>query len=228
MAIVDQAEIDRMKSFMEAMNAASDTIIDETEYATEFETETLPSNEYLMQTKPYSGLPPDGASVDDMKAILERMNSATQSLIMEAESPVSTMFDKEALKEALVTERTPLGVRIGKWEIVVNEGHHKTFDVVGGGTVIASNLYLYDAALALTKALNKGLPINDSRVQKILQLEERYAKNRNDAVVFRETHTRALKKGDDVRAAIAEDRLDEAKNQLSELQEQMLRLAGLR
>lgn len=167
-------------------------------------------------------------SIDAMKNILLAMQSVSTSPVERLAEAAEA--DPE-LKAALVTERTERGARIGSWEIIVNEGKNlSTYDVVSddGHTVIARDLYVYDAAYGIAKRLNEGVAINDKKIRDLLKLEEEYAKNRNDAAVLKHTAKKLREKGDDFRAAVAEDRLDEAQRQALEAHERMLKLAGLR
>lgn len=160
--------------------------------------------------------------VDAMKAILEKFQAVGGDHLFETEDP--------DVREALVTEKTPTGARIGSWEIVVTEGDIRQYDVVHTATrePIAKDLYLYEAAYGLVKRLNEGGTINDSRVKDLLRLEEEYAKNRNDAAQYRQRTKTLREKGETVRAAVAEDRYDDASRRAKDAHERILRLAGLR
>lgn len=163
-----------------------------------------------------------------MKAVLMALRGVTESAIAPP-TPVSPPVDP-VLREAALTERTSRGVRIDAWEIVVNEGRSKTYDVVSveTGAAIAKNLYLYDAALGLVRRLNEGVTINDHRIASLLKLEENFVRNHTDAKVFKERARKALDAGDTRRAAIAEDRQDEAERQAMTDMDEILKLAGLR
>jgi hypothetical protein len=157
-----------------------------------------------------------------MKEVLMRLQGISTSTTFASQN------DRQ-LAEALQTERTPRGARVGKWEIVVNEGTPKTYDVVDQqDTVIAQGLFLYEAALGLVKRLNEGAPINSQPVRDLLKLEEDYARNRSDAVGYKERSRKLREKGEDKRAAVNEDRFDEAQRQALTAHEEILRLAGLR
>lgn len=167
-------------------------------------------------------------SIDAMKSILERFHSVSDDAVVERLTEAAeTDHD---LREALITEKTDKGARIGKWEIVVKEGRDlKTYDVVSqDGTVIASDLYLYEAAYGLVKRLNQGNPINSPTIREMLKLEEDYARNRNDAAGYKARSKKHAERGESQRAAVAEDRFDEAQRQALAAHEEILRLAGLR
>ncbi|RYF14450.1 MAG: hypothetical protein EOO77_14275 [Oxalobacteraceae bacterium] len=165
-------------------------------------------------------------SIEAMKKILVAFNSAAPV----SESVARPVRDMD-LEEAMEIEPTPRGARIGSWEIVVNEGRGtKTYDVVSddGSTVIARNMYLYDAALGLVRRLNEGLAINDKPVRDLLVLEENFARARNDAVTYKNRYQTLHAKGDTRRALVAEDRYDRAAGEAMSAHEEILRLAGIR
>lgn len=167
---------------------------------------------------------PADPQVAAMKAILERFNHVGD-VISEG-----TMTDPD-LAAAMVTEATPTGARVGDWEIRVNEQENgKSFDVlsVATGAAIAKDLLLYEAALGITKLLNRGVTINDGRVSELLRLEEEFAKNRSDAVHLHRHAEKMIEQGDDFRAGIAEDRLDVSRQRAVDARDRILRLAGLR
>lgn len=115
------------------------------------------------------------------------------------------------LSKALVTEATEKGARVGSWEIEGRtvDGFGKFYEVlhVTTGEPIASDLRLYEAALALVNALNDGYPITTSRVKSILAIEEEYARNLSDAVGY----ASRMKVTEGAQHDIAEARYSEAK-----------------
>lgn len=227
---VDRKAIEDMAKIMAAMNAASQSV------ASDDLMESGPTGRHAPTPDPAQ---PTGSTsiarstltdpnVDAMKVILERINAV-------ADIPVDRLTiaaEKDrVLAEALKTEKTDKGARIGDWEIVVNEGADlKTYDVVSTATgqPLAKDLYLYDAAYGLVKRLNEGVTINDGRIRELLRLEEDYARNRDEAAQFKQQTERLRQKGEDVRAAIAEDRFDKSQTLAIEARERLLKLAGLR
>jgi hypothetical protein len=186
--------------------------------------------------------------VDAMKVILEafqgagaepveaapRMNApkSVRQPVRESAKPYDPFCipDREAA-EAYVTEPTERGVRIGAWEIRANPGKAgKTYDVVSesGEVVIAKGLYLYDAALGLTRRLNEGAAINDPAVRDLLALEDNYAKRLIEASQMKARAKKLRERGDDLRANVAEDRQDEAERQALDAHDRLLKLAGIR
>lgn len=123
-------------------------------------------------------LTPDTAA---MAKIMDAFSSATNDMVATADT-----FPE--LKKALVTEATATGSRVGSWEIDGRsiEGLGKFYNVTHRSTQepIASDLRLYEAALALVNALNEGATITSSKVKSILNFEEEYARNLTDAVGY--------------------------------------------
>lgn len=209
---IDRNAIDDMTRLMSILNEKSN--LDDAPL-----TEEVIAEGIEVVVAPASHVDPN---VDAMKAILERFQS-TASSIFESEDP--------DVREALQTEQTATGARIGSWEIVVHDGDdHRQYDVVHSATrePIAKNLYVYEAAYGLAKRLNEGVTINDKRVRALLRLEEDFAKHRDDAAHFRKRTKSLREKGEDVRAAISEDRYDDAQRRAIDAHERILRLAGLR
>jgi hypothetical protein len=207
---VDRKAIDDMAKIMNALNGKSIAAAEADD---------------LME----SGQQPSPALMGDpgieaMKKILLAMNGAAP-VVNESVQP----RDAE-VEEALITEPTPRGARIGAWEIVVNEGQVKTYDVCSedGEVVIARGLYLYEAALGLVRRLNEGVAINDKPIRDLMVLEENFARARNDAVSYKARSQNLHAKGETRRALVAEDRFDRAQGEATSAHEEILRLAGIR
>jgi hypothetical protein len=132
------------------------------------------------------------------------------------------------LRQAIATERTPKGVRVGGWEITT-EGNSKKYDVVSvhSGQQIAKNLYLYEAAESLVNYLNDGCMINNMKVQNILRLEMEYAKHIEDAIQHKHACSKALDRGDDTRLEISKTRFNEAKTKAVAAKSKLLEHLGL-
>lgn len=162
-------------------------------------------------------------SKDAMKEILLKMQSV-QNAVSNINDSAKT---DRTLRQALVTESTKTGSRIGSWEIVK---HGKMFDVVNTKTrePIATDLMLYEAAVSLARNLNEGISITDKRIRDVLLLEDDFVRNRNDAATYKNSAKVALKSGNDTKAAIAEDRYDGAQARALEAHDRILALAGLK
>ena len=155
-------------------------------------------------------------SIAAMKSILEAFNGS-QSLDKRLADRSET---NRELREALVTEVTDRGTRVGSWEIIINENGEglKNFDVtnVHTGEPIASNLTVYDAALGIARYLNEGMTINSREIRDILNVEASYDSSRRDAANFKSRMETFSRSGNASRAGIMEARyvesLDKAKS----------------
>jgi hypothetical protein len=156
--------------------------------------------------------------VAEMKAILERFYAAADHVVTEAVS------DRE-LREALATEPTPNGARIGAWEIrAYQSGQHKLYDVVNGttGQPLAAALLLYEAAHGLVRMLNNGGRINSPDAIELLRAEQEYGSRVHDMALFKH---RLLRQPTDPRAGVFEARYLDAKRRATQARERVSRLA---
>jgi hypothetical protein len=134
------------------------------------------------------------------------------------DDPVMALIKRGAtnpeLAEALVTEQTDRGTRIGSWEIVESKDGRglKSYAVanVTTGDLIATELSLYEAAYGIVRQLNAGNMINSHKVREILNVEAEYARARMNAAEFRDRSRVYEQRGDETRSALMEDRFDAA------------------
>lgn len=171
---------------------------------------------------------------EDMANIIRKFNAGASSTYLSdaLDDSIQHLRDNAVsdrrLRDALVTERTSHGVKMGSWEIKVNEeGTTKYYDVVNVHTKepIANDLTLYESALALTKLLNFSVGINSPKIQEVLDLENKYARVRQDAAIFRARMKQRMAANDLTRAAIAEDRYNEARSEALALRESIVSLS---
>jgi hypothetical protein len=194
----DVEEMERFRAIVEGFGSAPDS--------------TTPVQNCAIQTA--NG--PD----KDMKRFVQIISDATISKITTAAQTATKQLLTEAannpeLAEALETTPTADGVKIGKWQIrakLDESKKRKYFDVFHSTTnqTIAKGLFLYEAALALVRYLNKGKPINSSEIRQILALEEQYAAARTKALQYKITSLRALKSKDLIKSEVFENRYDVA------------------
>jgi hypothetical protein len=156
-------------------------------------------------------VPTSDPSIDAMKNIMLLFQNAGQTV---GETLAEDARMSRPFRDALITEATPRGARVGAWEIQVHEsGKSKSYDLLHSdtGDVIARDLRLYEAAQALTEALNDGESITGPTIRDILRIEEDYSRNLQDAIQFRHAGRIAESKGDMRKAAICEDRYGAAR-----------------
>lgn len=167
----------------------------------------------------------ESGSVDattDMKAILNAFYAGANNSVAELNE---LAVESRPLRSAMITSKTETGVRMGSWEIKVTEDKTgKLYDVVNvnTGDAIAMDLTLYETALSLTKLLSFHVGINSPQIKKVLALEEDYARFRQDAAVFKHRAKQRQAAGDTFRAAVAEDRFQENRDQAIKLREELI------
>jgi hypothetical protein len=164
---------------------------------------------------------PSGEGVAEMKAILERFHAAADNII--AEAPIDREF-----REALVTEPTAHGARIGPWEIRARTLRtHKMYDVVNvlNNQPLASDLLLYEAAHGLVRILNEGGRINSPAAIELLNAEQEYGQLVQDMVLYKH---RLTKQPNSPRRPIFEARYGDAKRRAILARERVQRLAETR
>lgn len=159
---ISKQEVAQMTSFMRALNPEQET--------------TLTS---LLETKTQAA----PSSTQEMKTILQRFYKATDGAIGKINEEAN--YDR-ALREAMVTEETPTGARIGDWEIQLRQDGKRTFfDVVHEGICIAKDLLLHQAAHGLVRILNEGGRLNSKEAIGLLRAEQDYAAALNDAITYK-------------------------------------------
>lgn len=160
-----------------------------------------------------------------MSDVLRRLHAVTETAIRTGSGERS--FDPE-LREALVTEKTDHGARIGQWEIREKiEAARRMYDIVrvGEDLAIAGNLSLYESALGLVRVLNRGGYINSPDAVIMLQAEQEYSSALEDAIHF----TRLInEKRNSPRRAVFEVRCGEAKNKAANARRRIMHLAEQR
>lgn len=163
-----------------------------------------------LPTAPISGGDVDATA--DMKRILEAFNKGSEAPLKKIKEEAR---ENRQLRDALITEKTKDGVKMGAWEIkVFEEKGIKYYDVVSTttGDPIARDLTLYETALSLTKLLNFHVGINSPKIREILDLEEKYSHYRQEAAMFKARSKQRYDAGDLERGAVAEDRFNEARD----------------
>lgn len=160
---------------------------------------------------------PDSASIAET-SIAENASPSDFNKVLEAFSNTdviaagSSSTNKE-IREAMVTSKTDNGVRVGSWEITIQENNGlKSYTVLNihTGEPIASDLTLYDAAKGIASSLNEGMTINTPHIRRILNAEGAYSRARQSAANYRQTMIVSESRGNIKKKAIAEDRYNEA------------------
>jgi hypothetical protein len=139
------------------------------------------------------------ADVDAMAQVLTRLNNVvgqvSTDILLESDN-------NPELAQALVTETTYAGIKIGRYEIkinldetrLVNKQHYSVVNKISG-EVLAHELGLYEAAHGLVKMLNSGLYINSQSVRDLLEAEAAYTSHKMDAIRFKRRAKKSLMEG---------------------------------
>jgi hypothetical protein len=143
---------------------------------------------------------------------------AAQSYAPPAFDPAGLMVERakgdRELREAMMTSVNDDGVRIGKYQIVVNENDAglKSFDITNAKTAeaIATDLTLYEAARGIVRHLNEGLMINSREIREILNTEAIYGRSRQNAAEARERQRVYERRNDPSKANLMEARYSDS------------------
>lgn len=160
---------------------------------------------------------PGSEDVKGMKKVLEAFYRAGG----EVAEDIATKATVDPIYEeylAVAPERN--AIRVGKkYEIRVREiesigGDKKVYDIVEikNNETLTSDLFLYEAAYAIVKYLNKGENILSAKIREIAALEQCYANLRQDAGLFKKRIREAIQTKNETKIALFEDRFDKAKN----------------
>lgn len=148
----------------------------------------------------------------------QNLTKITDSLIKESEN------DKE-LREAMYSERTQAGIKIGDYYIKEHKDRgFKLFNIYNENSLnpVAINLHLYEAAYGIAKYLFEGKAINSYEIKSIFLLEEEYSSILNNAIWHkRQLSSQNLSK---IKRNIIEDRYENDKRKVFSLKERINKL----
>lgn len=152
--------------------------------------------------------------IDAMASVMNRLNAAMNQTT--GEMITESARDPE-LKAALQTQVNESGVKIGAYQIVVNQDddrlvNKQSFSVVNKltGETLANELGLYEAAHGLVKLLNAGNFVNSPQVRKLLEAESTYTSQKLDAMRYRRGVRKAQEVGDEHKENLYESRRQHA------------------
>jgi hypothetical protein len=161
-----------------------------------------------------------------MADVLGKLNKVTQQVMFESNADTESRM-------AVRTMRTDDVVKVGEYQIdiVTNERRlagkqYYRIEHTGSSTVIANDITLYEVALAVVKLLNGNAYVNDNRIRRLFEIDERYTGHRVDAMTARIHMRRAEKAGDKFKQDILESRyqksLDEAMRAKGEIKKALI------
>lgn len=171
---------------------------------------------------------PSRAEVVAMADVLRRLDQAVNQT--HAQMIQESHMDPH-LQEALITESTQQGVKIGVYEIQQHVDNtrvagHQYYSVVNKttGETLAHELSLYEAAHGLVKLLNKGEFINSAHVRALLEAESTYTGQKIDAVRHHRHMKKANQRGDHMKAQLMESRKQASMDRAMKAKQQLRKL----
>lgn len=170
---------------------------------------------------------PSVQDINAMKKVLEAFSNAGTSVLNEASN--SSDMEINNLMQTSLTGKVKIGniFEIRVREIESLRGNKKVFDIYNAATneCISDDLFLYEAAYAIVKYLNKGHNLLSSEIRNVVRLEQEYANLRTDAGIFKVRLTESLKKNDKKRAMLFETRFQDTKDKALATKAEIIRIA---
>lgn len=163
--------------------------------------------------------------VTSFKSLHTIANDAVISLVNESQ-------DTPELREALITEKTDNGVRIGAWEITKHkkEGDFSKSEVyfrvhnINTGKKIKAAFLIAESAQAVVKLLNNGVDLSHPTIKQIATFEIEYRQVRKRALEEKKLFQRARKTGKVFRQDLYEAKFDAAKLKALLIRERVINL----
>jgi hypothetical protein len=181
---------------------------------------------------------PTKEDVDDMKRIMETYSnlsgvSSFKQLHDNATNVVASLKersnDSHELREALTTEKTERGVKIGAWEIIkksrqtrtgATESYFRVHNPNTGQTIKAPFL-ISESARTIVKLLNNGADLNHPTVRRIAQLEMDYRAAKDRALEEKSYLLRAREKNREFKINLYEAKYEVSRTRALLIREQI-------
>jgi hypothetical protein len=129
------------------------------------------------------------ADVAAMANVLKSLNKISDNVVTQLVE--DTKFDSET-REAMITEKTDTGVKIGHYEINVFQANSRIagkqyYQIVNSTTkeIIAQDISLYETARTVVKKLNQGKFVNHPEIRKLFEYDDIYSSQKVDALRFK-------------------------------------------
>ena len=137
---------------------------------------------------------PSQAEISAMANVLKTLNKVTNEVILE-----SSADEKLSAR----TRRDDSSVSVGEYTIEIHLSEKRlagkqyySIEHSVTGIKIANDITLYEVALAVVKMLNNNSFVNDSRVRRLFELDDRYTSCKIDAMSSRQAQRKAELRGD--------------------------------
>lgn len=172
---------------------------------------------------------PSTQDIDAMKKVLESFNKAGNMALTEVSDAARLDPEINDLYNTAMTGNVKIGnifeVRVREIESL--KGKKKVFDIYNAATneCLADDLFLYEAAYAMVKYLNRGNNLLSSEIRNIAKLEREYAACRTDAGIFRVRLRESLQKGNRQKTQLYETRFNDAKDKALTIKAEIIKIA---
>lgn len=127
--------------------------------------------------------------VDAMASVLGKLNSLSNHVV---DNMITESSGFSEVAEALQTERTQTGVKVGRYQILVKEDPKRMagkqfYSIYNSLTndTIADDISLYETALTAVRMLNSGKFANSVEVRKLFEQDDTYTSHRVDALMYK-------------------------------------------
>lgn len=127
--------------------------------------------------------------VDAMASVLGKLNSLSNHVV---DGMITESSGFSEVAEALQTERTQHGVKVGRYQILVKEDPKRMagkqfYSIYNSLTndTIADDISLYETALTAVRMLNSGKFANSVEVRKLFEQDDAYTSHRVDALIYK-------------------------------------------
>lgn len=129
------------------------------------------------------------ADVNAMASVLHRLNDLSNHVV---DGMISEGQALPKVAEALNTQRTEDGVKVGRYQIMIKEDQARIagkqyYSIYNSLTndIIADEISLYETALSVVRLLNSGKFANSSEVRKLFEQDDLYTSHKVDAILFK-------------------------------------------
>lgn len=152
---------------------------------------------------------PSRADVDEMKTLLEKINTLAGDEVAPQQRTAITETSNYAAPAALTAS--------GGYSVIatIKESNGKEvnrYNVVDSNRRdVVPNLVMKEAATAIMKLMNKGHALDSTRVQEVVELEEDFNRNRMQTAQHKARYTRSMELGETAAAQVFKDRFSTAR-----------------
>lgn len=153
------------------------------------ESQRGPMHQMMPPGPPILGGAASREEVDAMADVLTRLNSLSNNVV---DTMLTESVSTPEVSDALYTERTQTGVKIGRYQILIKEDitrtagkqYYSIFNSLTNDT-IADDISLYETAISVVRLLNNGKFANSQEVRKLFECDESYSSHKVDAIMFK-------------------------------------------